>query len=67
MDELLTTSQLAERLQVTTKTVQRMTSSGRIPAIRVAGTGRGHPRYVWAEVLDALRDDTERHEGEENG
>ena len=67
MDELLTTAELAERLKVSGKTIERMLIDGRLPYVRVAGKGAGHRRFVWSEVLQALRDDTERHEGRENG
>lgn len=55
MDELLTTQELAERLKVTTKTIQRMVSQGRLPVLRVAGSGNGHPRFIWQDVVDTLR------------
>tara|TARA_R100001086_G_scaffold10561_1_gene5618 strand:+ start:2067 stop:2267 length:201 start_codon:yes stop_codon:yes gene_type:complete len=62
MEELLTTAELADRLKVSGKTIERMLVAGRLPYVRVAGKGAGHRRFVWSEVLQSLREDTERHE-----
>ena len=62
MDELLTTQEVADRLKVGHRTIDRMCADGRLPFLRVAGRGAGHRRFVWAEVIQALRDDTERRE-----
>lgn len=55
MQEVLTTQELADRLKVTTKTIQRMVSQGRLPVLRINGSGNGHPRFIWSEVLETLR------------
>ena len=38
---LLTTSQVAERLEVSTKTVYRLVADGHLTSLRVLGGGRG--------------------------
>ena len=40
MDKILTIEQLAEYLQVSTKTVYRMVKNGEVPCIRVSGQWR---------------------------
>ena len=50
-DRLITTSELAERLGVTSDTIRKWTREGRIPCLRV---GRKTLRFDLAAVLDAL-------------
>ena len=53
MDQgLLTTVELARRLQVTPETILRWTRDGYIPCIRVRSKTI---RYQWSAVLKALR------------
>lgn len=47
METMLTRTELAERLRVTVRTVERMTARGEI---RVHRVGRD-PRYLWSEVV----------------
>lgn len=46
---LLTTSQVAERLEVSTKTVYRLVADGHLASLRVLGAGRGL-RFAQAEI-----------------
>ena len=50
--ELLTTDQLAERLNVKPRTIQGWGRTGRIPSVRIS-----HKviRYDWQKVFEALR------------
>jgi hypothetical protein len=50
-DDVLTIDQLAERLQVSVRTVERMD----LPTIYC---GRGHKlrRYLWGQIVDALKE-----------
>jgi excisionase family DNA binding protein len=50
--ELLTVNQLAERLQVRPRTVQKWARSGRLPAVLLSPKV---VRFDWAAVLAALR------------
>jgi excisionase family DNA binding protein len=54
--ELLTTSQLADRLHLTDSEIRKLVQRGRIPEIKVSERTR---RYDWAEVVEALK---ERHD-----
>ncbi|MNZ12911.1 Helix-turn-helix domain protein [compost metagenome] len=50
--DLLTTEQLAERLQVSAEHIRRMTAAGELPHLRLGARER---RYELPAVLDALR------------
>lgn len=50
--ELLTVSELAERLQVRPRTVQTWARSGRIPFVRVSAKTI---RFDWQAVVSAMR------------
>jgi excisionase family DNA binding protein len=52
MTQLLTTAQLAEKLNTSKMTVLRMAKDGRIPHIKISKT---EFRYDIDEVLEALR------------
>jgi len=60
MDELLTTQELAERLKVSQRTVDRMVQAERLPFVRVAGRGNGHRRFIWDDVVRVLRDNNDQ-------
>lgn len=51
-DELITPGEAAERLYVTTRTLQRMAERGEIEAIKLPS---GHRRYL-LESIEAIRD-----------
>lgn len=72
MPDILTTTECAERLRVSTRTIRQMITDGKIPHFRIGGQGRGQLRFDWEEVLDSLREqDRARVESEvgtcENG
>lgn len=50
-EELLTTDQVAERLQISRKTVRKWRYEGSLPAVKV---GRRLVRYRWPQVLEWL-------------
>jgi len=56
MPEILTTTECAERLRVSTRTIRQMITDGKIPHFRLGGQGRGQLRFDWEEVLTSLRD-----------
>ena len=56
MPEILTTTECAERLRVSTRTIRQMITDGKIPHFRIGGQGRGQLRFDWGEVLTSLRD-----------
>ena len=49
---LLTTAEVADRLNLDPKTVRRMVAAGKLPAVRLPGGG--HMRYRWVDVEQAL-------------
>ena len=55
MSSILTTSECAERLKVTGRTLRQMVTDGKVPSFRIGGE-RGHLRFDWEEVIGALRD-----------
>lgn len=55
MGDILTTSECAERLRVTGRTLRQMVTDGRVPSFRIGGD-RGHLRFDWDEVLTSLRE-----------
>jgi excisionase family DNA binding protein len=59
--KLLTTAELARRLDVGQDKIRALAKAGRIPSVQVGANGR---RFVWAEVMTALRAEaaTERQE-----
>lgn len=56
MPEILTTTECAERLRVSTRTIRQMITDGKIPHFRIGGQGRGQLRFDWDEVLTSLRE-----------
>ena len=50
-EKLLTTAELARRLDVSQRSVRALVRAGQIPSVNV-GSGR---RFVWPDVLAALR------------
>ena len=56
MPDILTTTECAERLRVSTRTIRQMITDGKIPHFRIGGQGRGQLRFDWEEVLTSLRD-----------
>jgi len=52
-EELMSISQVAELLGVSSKTIQRMSDSGRLPFIRTEG---GHRRYKRCEVIEYMEE-----------
>ena len=50
--ELLTTEQVASRLNVAVKTVRKWRYEGRLPAVKV---GKRLVRYKWGSVLEWLK------------
>ena len=48
--ELITKTQLAKKLKVTTKTIENWTKDGLIPVIKI----NTQVRYNWSEVLEQL-------------
>ncbi|HAA73261.1 MAG TPA: hypothetical protein DCE55_29235 [Planctomycetaceae bacterium] len=61
--ELLKVKQLADRLQLTEMTVYDMARRGQIPFVKV-GKGRGNYRFVYEDVLEALREDGQKQQQE---
>jgi excisionase family DNA binding protein len=57
--ELLTVSQLADRLHLCPRTVQSWARKGRIPAVKLSAKV---VRFDWQEVLTALRNQSLREE-----
>jgi hypothetical protein len=53
-DELLTRDDLAARLKVCVRTIDLWKRRGKIPAVI---RGRKFTRYIWRDVVSALRDD----------
>jgi excisionase family DNA binding protein len=47
LDQLLTVGQVAELLQLSTRTIRRLAASGRIPCLRIAS----RTRFVRGDVL----------------
>ena len=67
MPEILTTTECAERLKVSTRTIRQMIADGKIPHFRLGGQGKGQLRFDWQEVIQSLRDqDRARVESEAN-
>jgi len=67
MSEILTTTECAERLKVSTRTIRQMIADGKIPHFRLGGQGKGQLRFDWQEVIQSLRDqDRARVESEVN-
>ena len=58
MAELLTTAQLAKRLQVSPGTIRDWARDGRIPQIRLSQKSR---RFLLDDVLAALNQKAEAH------
>ena len=52
MEILISTSELAERLDVHKITVQRMANDGRIPCIKISST---EYRFKYSDVMEALK------------
>jgi excisionase family DNA binding protein len=50
--KLLTTAELARRLDVGQDKIRALAKAGRIPSVQVGANGR---RFDWAEVMAALR------------
>ncbi|MDX2054074.1 MAG: helix-turn-helix domain-containing protein [Polyangiaceae bacterium] len=48
-ERLLSASELAQRLSVSSTTVHKMTKAGKLPVRKVGDS----PRYLWSEVLAA--------------
>jgi len=61
--DILTTAECAERLKITERTVRQMVSDGRVPCFRVGGEERGHLRFNWPAVLNALESAGPEDEG----
>jgi len=59
MLELLTTEQLAERLQLSPHTIRDWSRDGKIPTIWLSRTVR---RFDFGEVVKVLRDRAQRQE-----
>lgn len=57
--ELLTASEVAERLRVSKDTIRLWTQDGILPAIRI---NQKIVRYDFAEVVRSLRKRSERHD-----
>lgn len=55
MVNLLTTNELAERLNLHRITVRRMSIDGRIPSIFISDT---ETRYDWDDVIAALKNNS---------
>lgn len=55
MGEILTTTECAERLKVTGRTLRQMVTDGKIPSFRIGGD-RGHLRFDWEDVIQSFRD-----------
>jgi excisionase family DNA binding protein len=66
--QLLTLSEAADILQVSTRTLQRMIRSGAIPALKVGGQWRlrGALLRQWVEHRESSASETERNAGEED-
>lgn len=63
-DELLTKEDLAARLRLSPATVQLWASEGKIPCVRISAN---RMRFVWGEVLERLKAESERSEGRTRG
>ena len=66
--QLLTLSEAADILQVSTRTLQRMIHSGEMPALKVGGQWRVRRALLrqWVENREASAQATERHGGDED-
>ncbi len=66
--QLLTLSEAADLLQVSTRTLQRMIRSGELPALKVGGQWRvrGELLRQWVENREGSAWATERDSGEED-
>ena len=66
--QLLTLSEAADLLQVSTRTLQRMIHSGEMPALKVGGQWRVRRALLrqWVENREASAQATERHGGDED-
>ena len=65
MPEILTTTECADRLRVSVRTIRQMITDGKIPHFRIGGHGRGHLRFDWDEVLTSLREQDRSRVGRE--
>ena len=58
VDDIVGRSELARRLRVNVRTIDRMVRRGEIPGPCIGAGGR--PRWLWKYVVDSLREQHER-------